>query len=98
MSGKQDRRGDVSASLLSQRSVSEALPSTVVSVEGVLCRALVNTGCSCSIAHVSCCKRWKKGAVRMVTVSGEEWQCKGTGSVRLQLSSGASTIISVSLL
>ena len=39
----------------------------------------------------------EKDAVRIITVSGEEWQCEGAGSVRLQLSSGASTIIRVSV-
>ncbi|KAG0724917.1 Nephrin [Chionoecetes opilio] len=58
---------------------------------------LVDTGCSRSIAHVSCCKAWKKGIVSMTTVSGEEWQCEGTGIVRLQLSGGAFTTVRVSV-
>ncbi|KAG0724811.1 hypothetical protein GWK47_039835 [Chionoecetes opilio] len=58
---------------------------------------LVETGCSRSIAHVSCCKAWKKGIVSMTTVSGEEWQCEGTGIVRLQLSGGAFTTVRVSV-
>ena len=95
MSGKRVWRGGVRASLFSQRSVSEALPSAVVSVEGVQCRPLV--GCSRSIAPVSCCRTWKKEAVKIVTVGGEEWQCKGKGSVRLQPSSGVSTIMSVNV-
>ncbi|KAG0719421.1 hypothetical protein GWK47_050518 [Chionoecetes opilio] len=57
----------------------------------------MDTGCSRSIAHVSCCKAWKKGIVSMTTVSGEEWQCEGTGIVRLQLSGGAFTTVRVSV-
>ncbi|KAG0699088.1 hypothetical protein GWK47_025903 [Chionoecetes opilio] len=57
---------------------------------------LVDTGCSRSIAHVSCCKAWKKGIVSMTTVSGEDWQCEETGIVRLQLSDGAFTTVRVS--
>lgn len=89
------RRGGVSATLLSWQSVSEVLPSAVVSVEGVQRRVLVDTGCSHSIAHISCCKEWRKSAVNMVTVSGEEWQCEGTGTVRLQVSCGAYVDINV---
>ncbi|KAK8374447.1 hypothetical protein O3P69_012045 [Scylla paramamosain] len=76
--GKRARRGDISASLLSWRSVSEVLPSAMVSVEGVHRRVLVDTGCSRSIVHVSCCRVWTKGAIDMVTVSEEKWQCEGT--------------------
>ena len=75
--------------------MSEALPCVIVSVEGVRHRVLVDTGCSRSVVHVSCCKAWTKGAVDMVTVSGEKWQCEGTDVVRLQLSGGASTDICV---
>ena len=73
--------------------MSESIPCVIVSVEGVRHRVLVDTGCSLSVVHVSCCKAWTKGAVDMVTVSGEKWQCEGTGVVRLQLSGGASTDI-----
>ena len=53
--------GRVSASLLS-RSESEALPSVVMYVGGVQPasvqrRVLVDTGCSRSIVHVSCCEK-----------------------------------------
>ena len=33
----------------------------------------------------------------MVTVSGEEWQCEGTGTVNLQLGMGASTVLFISV-
>lgn len=75
--------------------MSEALPCAVVSVDGVCRRVLVDTGCSVSVVHVACCKSWMKGAVDMVTVSGEKWRCEGTSIVHLQLSGGAATDIRV---
>lgn len=71
------------------------LPIAEVSVEGVSQRALVDSGCSRSVAHISCCNGWRKGAVNMLTVSGEEWQCEGTGTVRLQVNDGAYADIDV---
>ncbi|MPC72747.1 hypothetical protein E2C01_067060 [Portunus trituberculatus] len=73
----------ISATLFSWQSVSEVLPSAVVRVDGVQRRVLVDTGCSRSIAHVSCCKAWKEGGVNMVTISCEEWKCEGKGTVCL---------------
>lgn len=46
-------------------------------------------GCSRSVAHISCCKAWKKSIVNMVTVSGETWQCEVTSTIRIQVSNGA---------
>ncbi|XP_066985023.1 uncharacterized protein [Macrobrachium rosenbergii] len=95
LSGKRARRGGISASLLSPNPLSKVLPSTVLSVEGLPCCVLVDTGCSQSIAHVSCCKAWNKCAVSKVTVSGQEWVCEGMGAVHLQLSNGANASICV---
>ncbi|MPC69614.1 hypothetical protein E2C01_063844 [Portunus trituberculatus] len=50
--------------------MSEALPCVIVSVKGVRHRVLVDTGCSQSVVHVSCCKAWMKGAIDMVTPLG----------------------------
>ena len=72
-----------------------ALPSAVVSVGGVQRCVLVDSGCSMSIAHVSCCEEWSKDLVSMVTVSGEEWQCDGTGFVRLQCGVGTAVELRV---
>ena len=76
--------------------MSEALPSVVMYVGGVQRRVLVDTGCSRSIAHVSCCEKWKKNPVGMIIISGEEWRCEGTGTV-LHLSNGSSTVVDVTI-
>ena len=84
------------ASATAWQSVNVALPSAWVSVEGVQRRVLVDTGCSRSIAHVSCCKTWTKDSISMLTESGQEWRCEGTYPVRLQLGSGAAAEVRVS--
>lgn len=75
----------------------EALPCTVLKVEGTKCRVLIDTGCSCSIVNVSCCKSWTREGIDLVTVSGEKWKCEGVGKVHLQLSTGASVNLCVSV-
>ena len=95
VSGKRGRRGGVSAILLSHQSVKKVLPSIVMKVNGTWRRVLVDTGCSRSVAHVSCCETWTKSEVCLVTASGDKWQCKGTGVLRLQLHSGGSADVSV---
>ena len=72
-----------------------ALPSALVSVGGVQRRVLVDTGYSRNIAHVSCCKQWSMDTISIITVNGEEWQCEGTGLVRLQLGGGAAADVRV---
>ncbi|KAG0728326.1 hypothetical protein GWK47_032710 [Chionoecetes opilio] len=64
-------------------------------VNGVLTMALVDTGSSRCIAHVLCCSSWKQEVVSILTVSGKEHFCKGTGIVRLHLSNGASADVDV---
>ncbi|MPC58730.1 uncharacterized protein LOC123504848 [Portunus trituberculatus] len=95
--GKRAWREGISATLFSWQSVSEVLPSAVVRVDGVQRLVLVDTGCSRSIAYVLCCKAWEEGGVSMVTISSEEWKCEGKGLVCLQVSSGPSANISVSV-
>ncbi|KAG0718053.1 hypothetical protein GWK47_053227 [Chionoecetes opilio] len=64
-------------------------------VNGVLTTALVDTGSSRCIAHVSCCSSWKQEVVSVLTVSGKEHFCKGTRIVRLHLRNGASAEVDV---
>ena len=72
-----------------------ALPVVKMWVDGVQCSALVDTGCSRCVAHVSCCKTWRKEDVVILTMNGKEQRCKGTGVVRLQLHNGASAEVDV---
>ena len=47
------------------------------------------------MAHVSCYKRWRKKEVAILTISGEEQRCEGTGVVCLRLGNGASVEVEV---
>lgn len=64
-------------------------------VNGVSCNALVDTGCTKSIAHVTMCPGWTKHNVYVTTVSGEQYLCEGTGVVRVQLPSGVSACVEI---
>ncbi|MPC30392.1 hypothetical protein E2C01_023655 [Portunus trituberculatus] len=64
-------------------------------VNGVLTTALVDTGCSRCIAHVSCCSSWKHEVVSILTVSGKEYFCKGMGIVNLHLNNGKAVSVDV---
>ena len=52
-------------------------------MNGQVCRALVDTGCSKTIVFVGHCKEWRHQEVIMVTVSGDAWTCAGTATVQL---------------
>lgn len=88
MSGKRQRRGDSSDSLLSGLLVSEALPKKRILVNDVSCDALIDTGCSKGIVHAPLCSRW-------TTVSGERLECMGSGEVKVKLLTGASVTVGV---
>ena len=66
-----------------------------LTVDGTSCDALVDTGCTQSIAHVSMCSHWKREDVSVMTVSGKKHRCEGTGMVCVQLRSGASAFVEV---
>lgn len=68
--------------------MNSALPVVQLKVSGVPCEALVDTGCTQSIAHVSVCRRWNKRRVSVTTVSGQRHWCEGTGVVDVTLQSG----------
>lgn len=55
----------------------------------------MDTGCSRCVSHVSCCNRGRKEKATIVTISGKEQQCEGTGVVCLQLSNSASAEVKV---
>ena len=95
MPGKRPWRGGVSASLLSEQAVNEALPVADVWLDRNWHRVLVDTGCSRCVAHISCCKNWRKEDVSILTISGEEQRCEGTGVVRLRLGNGVSVEVKV---
>lgn len=65
-----------------------ALPTVRLTINGMDCETLVDTGCTRCIAHVSLCSQWTRENVSVRTVSGEFYECLGTGVVQVRLPSG----------
>ncbi|KFD47469.1 hypothetical protein M513_11630 [Trichuris suis] len=86
--GKRRREVGISASLLPRCPLIEALPTVQLHVDGVQREVLVDTGCSKCVAHVSCCKRWRKKPASVIAVDGREFQCEGTGTAHLRATGG----------
>ncbi|KRX80082.1 hypothetical protein T06_13903, partial [Trichinella sp. T6] len=69
----------ISASLLSPRPLTEALPAVRMNVGGIRRRVLVDTGCSVCVVHALCCRSWREGTPRNLprkgplVVSYPEW-------------------------
>ncbi|KRY93010.1 hypothetical protein T4D_12099 [Trichinella pseudospiralis] len=78
------RDGGISASLLSPRPLTEALPAVRMNVSGIRRRVLVDTGCSVCVAHASCSRSWRKQNVAITTMCGRAMGCEGTGVVQLK--------------
>ena len=75
--------------------MNEVLPVAEVWLNGNRHKVLVDTGCLRCVAHISCCKKWRKEDVAILTISGEEQRCEGTGVVHLRLDNGASVDVKV---
>ena len=68
MSGKRERGEAVCASLQSPHPVSAAgLPVVKLSVDGAICRALVDSGCSHCIVHAPYCASWTRKRAEVMT-------------------------------
>ncbi|KRY48689.1 hypothetical protein T03_15204 [Trichinella britovi] len=81
---KRARDRGISASLLSPRPLTEALPAVRMNVGGIRRRVLVDTGCSVCVAHASCCRSWREEDVAITTMCGRAMRCEGTGVVQLR--------------
>lgn len=96
VSGKRERGEAVCASLQPRRPVSAAaLPVTEISVDGVMCVALIDSGCSHCIVHAPCCASWTRKSADVLTVSGQRQRCEGVGRVQLRVSNGDSVVVDV---
>ena len=93
VSGKPGGGGAKSASALLKR-VDGALPMSEIKVNGVMRRILVDSGCSCCIAHVSVCKSWVPSHVNITTISGHLYTCLGVGRAELEVL-GAKAVVDV---
>ena len=92
VSGKRERGEAVCASLQSRHPVSAAaLPVTNISVDGAICLALIDSGCSHCIVHAPYCASWTRKRVDVMTVSGERQRCEGV----CRVCNGSSVVVDV---
>ena len=66
-----------------------------LSVDGAICHALVDSGCSHCIVHAPYCASWTRKRADMMTMSGERQRCEGVGRVQLRVSNGDSVVVDV---
>ena len=86
---KRERGEVVCASLRPGYQVSAALPVTEVYVNGAMCDALIDSGCSHCIVYAPCCASWMRNiSANMLTASGR-------GNVRLRVHNGESVDVYV---
>ena len=83
--GKQARGREFSANLISQNLVDGALLMVTFCINGTPCKALVDTGCTQSLVHKSCCWAWKKKATYKLTVDEGVLTCCGIGVVHVSI-------------
>ena len=94
---RETRTGEaVCASLQSRHPVSAAaLPVTNTSVDGAICLALIDSGCSHCIVHAPYCVLWTRKSADVMTVSGQRQRCEGVGRVKLRVCNGSSVVVDV---
>ena len=94
---RETRTGEaVCASLQSRHPVSAAgLPVMKLSVDGAICHAIVDSGCSHCIVHAPYCASWTIKRADVMTMSGERQRCEGVGRVQLRVCNGDSVVVEV---
>ena len=94
---RETRTGEaVCASLQSRHPVSAAgLPVMKLSIDGAICHALVDSGCSHCIVHAPYCASWTRKRADVMTMSGERQRCEGVGRVQLRVCNGDSVVVDV---
>ena len=86
----------VCASLQSRHPVTAAaLPVTNITVDGAICLALIDSGCSHCIVHVPYCASWTRKRADVVTVSGQSQRCEGVDRVKLCVGNGSPVVVDV---
>ena len=66
-----------------------------LSVDGAICHALVDSGCSHCIVHAPYCASWTRKRADVMTMSGERQRCEGVGRVQLRVCNGDSVVVDV---
>ena len=70
-----------------------ALPAVIVQIDRVRRTALVDTGCTQTLVHKSCCQTWKKKQVPLLVVGGSSSMCCGESVVQIGIGNGPSVAI-----
>ena len=94
---RETRTGEaVCASLQSRHPVSAAaLPVTNICVDGAICLAHIDSGCSHCIVHAPYCASWTRKSADVMTVSGQRQRCEGVGRVKLRVGNGSPVMVDV---
>ena len=66
-----------------------------LSVDGAICHALVDSGCSHCIVHAPYCASWTRRRADVMTMSGERQRCEGVGRVQIRVCNGDSVVVDV---
>ena len=93
LSRKRTRGRVFSASLFPKPHLNSALPAVTVQIDGVRCTALVDTGCTQTLVHKSCCQTWKKKQVPLLVVGGSLSMCCGESVVQIGIDNGPSVTV-----
>uniref|UniRef100_A0A5S6QIM8 Peptidase A2 domain-containing protein n=1 Tax=Trichuris muris TaxID=70415 RepID=A0A5S6QIM8_TRIMR len=79
--GKRAGREGVNGLPSPQHDMVQGLPTVRLVVDNVERSALVDTGCTRCIAHVSCCRRWHRRTVGMTALNGGQLRGHDVGTV-----------------
>ena len=85
--GKRARGIGISASLLPEPHINEALPAVIVRINGCRRLALLDTGCSRSLVTKTLCHSWDKKKVDVFTAGERALRCCEVGRIQLDVSS-----------
>ncbi|KAF0289508.1 Intracisternal A-particle Pol-related polyprotein [Amphibalanus amphitrite] len=69
-----------------------ALPTVQLLVNGQRRVAVIDSGCSCTIIHESCCASWRRCGVTVMAVNGSRLPSSGVTEVAVQLKSGGPAV------
>ena len=61
--------------------------------DGVMCVALIDSGCSHCIVHALYCASWTRKRADVMTMSGERQRCEGVGRVQWRVCNGDSVVM-----
>ena len=93
LSGKRTRGRVFSTSPFPKPHLNGALPAVNVQIDGVRRTALVDTGCTQTLARKPCCETWKKKQAPLLVVGGSSSMCCGESVVQIGIGDGPSVAV-----